>query len=103
MNDRDKILPCLDDVALDLVVDPDRCYRVQLNRLGMEELMEVAKAQRDADWERIKPLVEAAKAAYYVLTGIGQPDSRIVDATAIPDNQIPTALFDALAQLGERP
>ena len=58
---KDQVLPRLSSQQIDLIVDPKRCYRVQLGRLGMEELERLAEAQRDAAWKVLQPLVEAAK------------------------------------------
>ena len=59
MIDKDKTLPRLTYQEIDRLVDPDRACVIQLGRLGLEELEMVAQAQRDADWERMKPLIKA--------------------------------------------
>ena len=69
MPELDKVLLTLNDAELDKVVDPERSYRIQLGRLGLEQLQLVAKAQRDADWERVKALVEALQVVLMMCSG----------------------------------
>ena len=59
MTNPSTVFPVLTEMEIDQVVDPDHSYRVQRGSLGLEELQAVAAAQRDADWKRVKPLIEA--------------------------------------------
>ena len=57
MMDKDKVLPRLTAQEIDAIVDSAHAYRIQLGRLGMEQLEQVVEAQRDADLKRVEPLV----------------------------------------------
>lgn len=85
------------------MIDIDKVLPLVVRAGGFQLDIDICEAQRDADWERVKALVEAAQelAGYFPPIVRHQNDERswLFPAGSMMDSRFILALREALAQL----